>query len=117
CLPILGFALPASLMFRAIYALNTAISRPRVVMAIQVAGLALKVGLSTLLVFGLLGLPRLGVGGAALSTFVVVWLVLVAGLAFTSRETAYRRFAIRFAWPSWAELREQLRLGVPMGLG
>ena len=45
-LRVLALALPGALMFRAIYAVNTAISRPHVVMTLQLAGLALKVCLS-----------------------------------------------------------------------
>jgi multidrug resistance protein, MATE family len=45
-LRVLSLALPASLMFRAISALNIAVARPQVVMRMQVAGLALKVLLS-----------------------------------------------------------------------
>lgn len=37
-LRVLSLALPGSLMFRAIYALNTAVSRPRVVMALLLGG-------------------------------------------------------------------------------
>ena len=64
-------ALPASLMFRAISALNIAVARPQVVMRMQVAGLALKVLLSYLLIFGRLGLPRLGAVGGALASVIV----------------------------------------------
>jgi MATE family multidrug resistance protein len=45
-LEILALGLPAALMFRAVYALNTAISRPTVTMGIQVAGLAVKIVLN-----------------------------------------------------------------------
>src|SRR5919197_263009 len=67
-LRVLSLGLPASLLFRVLYALNTAISRPKVVMVLQAAGLALKVVLSATLIFGLIGLliARLGtttVGG------------------------------------------------------
>jgi len=66
-LRVLSVALPASLMFRAISALNIAVARPHVVMRMQVAGLALKLVLSYGLIFGALGLPRLGAVGGALA--------------------------------------------------
>ena len=115
-LRVLALALPASLMFRVLYAVNTAISRPKVVMTLQAVGLGLKVCLSATFIFGLLGFPRLGAVGAALATLIVFWLLFLVGLAYTSSNPVYRRFAVRFAWPSWPSLREQLRLGVPMGL-
>src|ERR671925_2433194 len=62
-LRVLALALPGALMFRAIYAVNTAVSRPHVVMALQVMGLVLKVCLSYLLILGGLGVPRMGALG------------------------------------------------------
>ena len=48
----LAFALPAALLFTAYRGFNIAVSRPKAVMVLQLGGLALKVPLSTLLVFG-----------------------------------------------------------------
>jgi Na+-driven multidrug efflux pump len=53
-------------------------------MATQVAGLALKVLLSYLLIFGI-GLPRLGAVGGALASAVVFWALLAAGWAPLAR--------------------------------
>jgi MATE family, multidrug efflux pump len=115
-LRVLSVALPASLMFRAISALNIAVARPQVVMRMQVAGLALKVLLSYGLIFGALGLPRLGAVGGALASAVVFWALFAAGWAHTRLDPFYRRFTIRGTAPRWAVLREQLQLGIPMGL-
>jgi len=115
-LRVLGLALPASLLFRTISALNIAVARPQVVMRMQVAGLALKVLLSSLLIFGGLGLPRLGAVGGALASVVVFWALLVAGWAHTRLDPFYRRFHIHWAGVRWPVLRELIHLGVPMGL-
>jgi len=71
----LAFSLPASLLFTAYRGFNTAVSRPKAVMVLQLGGLALKVPLSTALVSGVpsLGLPALGVTGCGLSTLVAMW--------------------------------------------
>jgi MATE family multidrug resistance protein len=116
-LRVVSLALPASLVFRAFYAFNTAISRPRVMMALVVVGLALKVLLSAVLVFGQLGVPRLGVLGAAVASVLVYWLLCLAALLYTRLHAANQRFLVRLDRPRWTALREQLRLGVPMGLG
>jgi MATE family multidrug resistance protein len=115
-LRVLALALPGALMFRAIYAVNTAVSRPHVVMALQLAGLALKVCLSYLLILGGLGLPGMGAVGGAVASAVVFWALFVMGFAYMRRSPFYRRFAIHRAWPRWAVLRDILQLGVPMSL-
>jgi MATE family, multidrug efflux pump len=115
-LRVLSVALPASLMFRVISALNIAVARPQVVMRMQVAGLALKLVLSYGLIFGALGLPRLGAVGGALASAIVFWALFAVGWAHTRLDPFYRRFAIRGAPPRWSVLREQVQLGIPMGL-
>jgi MATE family multidrug resistance protein len=115
-LKILAIALPGSLMFRAVYAFNTAISRPRVTMAIQCVALALKIALNYTLIFGAFGFPRLGAVGCAIATACAYWTLFLVGWACLRLDASYRRFEIRFAWPQWAPLRDQLRLGIPMGL-
>jgi multidrug resistance protein, MATE family len=115
-LGVLAVALPGALMFRAIYAVNTALSRPHVVMALQLAGLALKVGLSYVLILGRLGAPRMGALGGALASTIVFWALFLTGVAYMRRGEFYRRFTIHRAGPRWAALREILQLGVPMSL-
>jgi multidrug resistance protein, MATE family len=115
-LRVLSLALPASLMFRAIYSLNTAVSRPHVVMAMQLGGLVLKVLLSYVLIFGKGGLPRLGALGGALASVIVFWALFLTGLAYMRFNPFYRRFGIHWAWPRWPILRELFHLGIPMSL-
>jgi MATE family multidrug resistance protein len=91
-------------------------SRPHVVMALQLAGLALKVWLSYLLILGGLGLPPMGAAGGAVATAVVFWALFLVGFGYMHREPFYRRLSIRRAWPQWPALREILRLGIPMSL-
>src|SRR5262249_15501199 len=90
-LHILALALPGALMFRTIYAVNTAVSRPHVVMALQLTGLALKVCLSYLLILGALGLPRYGAAGAAIAPLPAVWGRVLVGVAVTPRGGGCRR--------------------------
>lgn len=115
-LRVLAVALPGALMFRAIYAVNTAVSRPRVVMALQVVGLALKVCLSYVLILGGLGLPPMGAVGGAVASTVVFWALFLMGFTYMHRSPFYRRFTAHRAWPRWRALREILRLGIPMSL-
>jgi MATE family multidrug resistance protein len=117
----LAFSLPASLLFTLFRAFNTAVSRPKVVMAIQLGGLAAKVPLSAALVFGVpaLGVPALGVVGCGIATAIAMWLQVLLAWRVLRHDAFYDRYAI---WgrsldrPARAPLAAQLRLGVPLGL-
>jgi MATE family multidrug resistance protein len=116
----LAFSLPASLLFTVYRAFNTAVSRPKAVMVLQLGGLALKVPLSTALVFGMpsLGLPALGVTGCGIATALAMWAQALAAFMLVRRDPYYQSFALTgrgLHRPERARLLAMLRLGVPMG--
>jgi MATE family multidrug resistance protein len=117
-LGILSWALPAALFYRTFYAFCNGLGRPRVLMGIGLASLALHALLAWgFALDGWLGEP-LGVAGCALSSVVIAWLACLSGgawLAFGALGRRYRPFS---GWrrPDWHTWRELLRLGVPMGL-
>ncbi|MGI4848411.1 MAG: MATE family efflux transporter [Janthinobacterium lividum] len=118
-LRILTLALPATLAFRLYASLNTAIGRPKMIMAIQVAGLGLKIPFNTWFIFGGLGLPAFGGPGCAIATSVTAWLGVLAGLVMARSMPFYRTiglFGTGFAGPRWKAQKELLKLGIPMGL-
>ena len=122
----LAFALPCALLFTAFRAFNTAVSRPKIVMSLQLGALLLKVPLTAMLVFGLtlntpLGavrVPSLGAPGCGVATAIVMACQMLAALAVLRRDRFYEPFALRqgFGAPHRASLVGLLRLGVPMGL-
>ena len=112
----LMFALPAALLFRTVYALNVAVLRPKMTMTINLVGLALKIPLNYVLIYGKFGLPALGAAGCGVATAFVMWISCGIALLILSRDPFYRRFSIAFAWPRWARQKELLRLGIPTGL-
>jgi MATE family multidrug resistance protein len=118
----LALALPASLLFTIYRGFNTAVSRPKAVMALQLGGLALKVPLSMALVSGVpaLGIPAMGVVGCAVATAIAMWLQTLAALAMLWRDPFYNQFdllAPDVRRPHGPSIRALLRLGVPMGAG
>jgi MATE family multidrug resistance protein len=115
-LRLLSLALPATLLFRATYLFNVAVSRPKVMMIVQTAGLVLKIWLNYALIFGHFGLPKLGAVGCGVSSLIVWWTLFLMGWAYTHLDPHYRRFSIVLARPRGSALLEHLQLGVPIGL-
>lgn len=114
-----ALALPATLGFRVYAALNTAIARPKMVMAIQIGALLLKIPLNAWFIFGGLGLPAFGGPGCAIATSLIAWLMLLTGWLLVRKAPIYRElkvFGSGFIKPQWAAQRSLLKLGIPMGL-
>lgn len=123
-LQILALGLPAALAFRIYSSLSNAIARPRIVMMIQLIGLALKIPLNFIFIYGSgrLGIslvPELGSAGCALATTLINWVSCLLGLFLMQRHSLLRQFGIyrKFSWPQWPRIRALLKLGIPMGLG
>lgn len=111
----LTFGLPASLMFRTVYSMAQAVSRPKMIMAINLGGVVIKVFLNWVLIFGHLGMPALGVAGAGIASAIVYWLVLGVSLWWVLRQPFYRQFHLRLRKPDLKGIWAILRLGLPMG--
>ena len=119
-LAVLALSLPAALVFAAWRGFNNAVSRPRTVMVLQLAALAVKLPLSWLLIGGApaLGLPALGVVGGAVATAVAMWTQLAAAVWVTQRDPFYAGFGLhtrRLQPPDREALRKLWTLGLPMG--
>ncbi len=116
----LAFSLPASMLFAVYRGFNVAVSRPKAVMLLQLGGLALKVPLTAILVFGVpaIGLPALGVLGCGIATAVCMWGQLAVAFWILRRDPFYAPFQLTgrgLDAPSRPALLGQLRLGIPMG--
>jgi MATE family multidrug resistance protein len=124
----LAFSLPASLLFTVYRGFNTAVSRPKAVMAIQVTGLLFKIPLSVLFIYGWsLPLPGvaepwrvapMGVVGCGWATALVMWLQVLIAWVVLHGDAFYAQFGLHrggFSRPDPQALRGLLRLGGPMG--
>lgn len=114
----LALALPFALLTTAFRGFANAVSRPKAVMAVQMGGLALKVPLNALLVFGWGPIPALGVAGCAWATTLVMVLQAAVAQGLLRGDRFYRPFQVPHLWdtrPKAAALWQQLRLGLPMG--
>ncbi|MGI8431415.1 MAG: MATE family efflux transporter [Chthoniobacterales bacterium] len=91
----------------------TGIVKPAV--ALQVLSVFLNIVLAPLLVFGLVGLPRLGVTGAALATFISILIADVLMVFYFLKKYDYLRFRRKLWRPQFATWWAMLRIGLPAG--
>ncbi|MEZ7951182.1 MAG: MATE family efflux transporter [Halioglobus sp.] len=93
------------------------IGRTRVVMVADLSGAALNVPLSWALIFGNLGMPEMGIAGAALGTIVATVFAISVFLYFYLSAEHQRQFSVAQSWRlDRGIMRRYLRLGMPSGL-
>ena len=114
----LMWAAPAMLAFRVFASFSTAISQPRAVMVIQLLGLALKIPLNWVLMYGKFGVPEMGGIGCAWALAIEAWLMLAAALLWLRYGPGLARYQV-FAQIEAIDWRTQwhiLKLGLPIGI-
>jgi MATE family multidrug resistance protein len=113
----LAFGVPAMMAFRVFYAFTTAVSRPRVVMLLNLGSLALKIPLNYVFIHGALGAPALGGPGCGVASAIAAWVIAAAALAVWLRDPAYRPYGVFAKWspPRWSEMRRLAQIGLPIG--
>jgi MATE family multidrug resistance protein len=114
----LSLSVPASLMFRLFYSFSTAVSRPRMVMALNLLGLALKIPFNLVFMYGHLGMPALGGVGCGVATAIIAWITCGLGWVWCYLDQDYERYGVfsHFSQPRWREIARILALGMPIGL-
>ena len=115
---ITSFGLPAFACYRVLYGYSASINQTKPMMVIALGACALNAMLDWLLVFGQLGLPRLGGVGCAWGTLVSVWVQLLALWWWMRRSPTYRSTwpFTHFEKPHGPSLRRLLSLGIPIGI-
>ncbi|MCS3803955.1 MATE family multidrug resistance protein [Chromobacterium alkanivorans] len=112
-LAIVGWSIPAMLGFSVYRAYVSALGANRVIFFVSLDGVLLNAALNYVLVFGALGLPALGLPGAAIGTALSNWAML-----FAIARHCRHRLGYRFGWRSLSRLdrqscRDLVRIGLP----
>jgi MATE family multidrug resistance protein len=86
-------------------------------MGLNLLGLALKVPLNWVFMYGKLGMPELGGVGCGVSGALINWLIAIAGWYWCYSDASYRRYELftRFSWPNAKRIRHLVSLGLPIG--
>lgn len=113
-----SLALPAFAVYRVLYGYSASLNQTKPLMAAALATLLLNILVNWLLVFGKLGFPRLGGLGCAWATLVCVWFNLLVLLWWMRRSPVYRPTwpLDQFEPPHWPQVRNLLKLGLPIGV-
>ncbi|MGJ9383712.1 MATE family efflux transporter [Salipaludibacillus sp. CF4.18] len=90
----------------------------RITMIIILLAVPFNVFLNYGFIFGNFGLPALGGIGAGYATAVTYWIILVFSIWMTFKVSAIKHYKIFVKWmkPSWTTWKEQLSIGIPIGL-
>jgi MATE family multidrug resistance protein len=115
---VLALGIPFSLGFYVLRNFATALSRPRAPLIVVGIAVLLNALLDYGLIFGHLGMPRLGLMGGAVATTTSNAFTFFALAALVTFAPTFRPYRIwrRFQRPDWARLKEILRLGGSIGL-
>lgn len=117
-LAIVGWSLPAALLFRIFSTLNQALGRPKLVTWLQAVSLLVKLPLSVWFTFGGFGLAPMGVIGCAWATFAVNFFLCGVGWWLLRTQAIYTPVQIwhKLERPHWPTLTQFAQLGVPASL-
>ncbi len=111
------FALPAALGYVVLRCFCAALNRPNPPLVAMALCLPLNAVLNYGLMFGELGLPRMGLVGAGISTAIIEWLMFLGLLVYVVRDRGFRRYGILVRWwrTDWVRLRQVFVVGLPIG--
>lgn len=90
----------------------------RIMMLIMLFAVPFNITLNYMLIFGKFGFPRLGGIGAGYATAATYWLMLFISVVITFKMKAMQGYKLFVEWfsPSVKAWKEQLAIGVPIGL-
>ena len=113
----LGLGVVPFFMITPLRSLVDTLGYTHLTMRIYLLALPINACLNYVLIFGKLGLPRLGGVGAGVTSGLTFWLLLAIFAWVVSRLEPFKSYHIfGFVRPVYSWLKEYLRIGVPMGI-
>ncbi len=114
----IAWGAPALSIFFALRGLTEGMGMTRPTMYFSLLGLILLGPIGYVLMYGALGIPRLGAFGCGLATAIVLWVQCGAYALYVARRSRYRELNLlaRFDRPDWRTLGELLNIGGPIAV-
>ncbi len=82
-------------------------------MVTQATGAIVNIILDPIMIFGLLGCPKMGVTGAAIATIIGQFVAGILGIIFNLKCNRELKFGVKYFKPEGALIREILVIGIP----
>ncbi|NQV43778.1 MAG: MATE family efflux transporter [Rhodospirillales bacterium] len=113
----LSWGILPGILFIALRAYTSAMSRAMPVLVITVLAVAIKIPVTYVMVFGGFGVPQLGVAGAGWATAIATWGMLIAlgGYVTVAKGLKEHQVFSHLLEFDWREVLQIFRLGLPLG--
>ena len=82
-------------------------------MITQATGAIINIILDPIMIFGLLGMPRMGIAGAAIATVIGQWTAALLALYFNVRKNPDIQFSLQDIKPAGGAIRQIMIVGIP----
>jgi len=112
-----AWGIPALLLLNALRGLTDGLGHTRVIMAFSLLSTLFNLPLNYIFIYGKLGLPAMGGIGCGWATSLANGIAAVALVVYLNRSRAYAQLHLLSGWvaPHWQEIKQLLRLGLPIG--